>query len=115
MTHQISHLQVTENESAVIAAVVTRRVMGKETVKEFGQELLKLAKTPDRRPVIVDLQEVAFLSSAALQKFIILNDRLRIQKRQLSLRNLCPNVREVFDITGLDRIIAITDNVGTGE
>jgi anti-anti-sigma factor len=68
--------------------------------------LLELASTGNRC-LHVDLGNVRYVSSGGLGQFVGLHKRLRAQGAQLVLRNVPPEVYEVFEITRLHTIMDI--------
>lgn len=52
--------------------------------------------------LVFDFANVDYISSAGLR--VLLSARKRMADRPLTISNLCPAVREVFDITGFSDI-----------
>jgi len=68
-----------------------------------------LAATPQR--LVVDATEVSFIDSVALGVLVNALKRLRVAGGALGLVATNPNVVRVFEITGLDRMLAIGDSL----
>jgi anti-sigma B factor antagonist len=79
------------------------------TIQAWGEELTSIvANLPkDRDRVVVNFQNVKFMSSSALRVLITLNTKAKVQKAALFLCGICPNIMEVFKITKLDSIFKI--------
>ncbi|MCE9532645.1 MAG: STAS domain-containing protein [Planctomycetes bacterium] len=60
-----------------------------------------------RRKIILNFSNVDFLSSAALGKLITFNRKVQNVRGKLILCGISPDIREVFQITGLDKLITI--------
>ncbi len=73
---------------------------------ELAVELSKAEETHAGR-IIMDFSEVTMITSLGLGTIIITYKRLESLGRTLELRNLQPNVRKVFLMTGLDRILKV--------
>jgi anti-sigma B factor antagonist len=59
------------------------------------------------RGVIVDLTECEFIDSTALALLLKANKRLDAAEARLSIVTDDPNIRKIFEITGLDRVLTI--------
>lgn len=55
----------------------------------------------------VDLSNLEYISSAGLRVLLVVARKLQQAKGKVVLFGLVPNVREVFQISGFDRIFAI--------
>ncbi|MHC4990555.1 MAG: STAS domain-containing protein [Planctomycetota bacterium] len=79
-------------------------------IKELGDEIYEMVKTMDAPRIVVDLQNVHFLSSAALGMFLALNKVLRKQSGHLRLSNVDKSIYDVFRITKLNKVFHICDS-----
>ena len=55
----------------------------------------------------IDLSSLEYISSAGLRVLLVVARKLQQAKGKVVLFGLVPNVREVFQISGFDRIFAI--------
>jgi uncharacterized protein (TIGR02172 family) len=62
---------------------------------------------PTYESVLVDLQKVEYVSSAALRVFLGLNKRLVSEEKKLTLANASPALMEIFQMTGFSEILDI--------
>ena len=77
------------------------------SIEQWGDIIVVL--DADRRSrVVLDFAGVSYLSSAAVGKLINLHKRMAY-KRKLRVRNLHPDLRELFRICRLDGILEIED------
>jgi anti-anti-sigma factor len=70
-------------------------------------EWLDRAFAPVGERIVLDLSEVRSLSSAELGKLTKLRRRLEASRGKLRLRNVLPDLREVFRISRLDEVFEI--------
>ena len=63
--------------------------------------------------LIADLSDLAYVSSMGLRSFIAVNQTLREKGGELRICSLKGLVRQVFQITGIDRIFPLHDSVET--
>ncbi|MBI2996148.1 MAG: STAS domain-containing protein [Candidatus Melainabacteria bacterium] len=57
-----------------------------------------------KRTLVLNFQEVDYMSSAIFGKFITLNKKAKDGGHKLILCNIIPNIYEVFEITSLNRL-----------
>ena len=73
----------------------------------FQQQLPSLSAQTQERCVVIDLKHCLQISSRQLNSLIALNSQLRSESRELVLANLSEPIREVFELTRLDRLFHI--------
>ena len=79
-------------------------------VQELGEELFSLVEDEGRKQLLLNFSNVEFLSSAALNKLIILDKKVKSHGGKLKLSNLKPEIYEVFVITRLNQLFDIKDD-----
>ncbi len=77
--------------------------------RDFGPRLIELLEAERPGALLIDLRQVAQLSSESLNQLISVNCHARALGIQLVLANLCQPLREVFRITRLDRLFELAD------
>ncbi len=95
----------TEREGATLIAKTEGRVDG-ANAREF-QDALEEAIDPADRAVILDLENLSYISSAGLRVILLTAKTLRKQDASLSVCSLSEPIRQVFEISGFDKIIPI--------
>ena len=55
----------------------------------------------------VDLSRLEYISSAGLRVLLVVAKKVQLAKGKMVLFGLVPNVREVFSVSGFDKIFAI--------
>ena len=83
--------------------------MDPSRIEMMGRELLSLVKEDETENVLINFENVSFFSSAAINKLIVLEKRIRAQGGQIRLSNLRPEVRDLFSYTNLDSMFQIND------
>ncbi|MGD0093117.1 MAG: STAS domain-containing protein [Planctomycetota bacterium] len=94
-----------------VVTILAARILDETNIAALGQELTDLVKKQYMVKMVIDLGEVKYLSSAVLRQFIALYKLIKAEKGNLKLCRIDPNVREVFKITQLDKMIEIFDDV----
>lgn len=99
-------LQVRKDDRVTVVQLLDDKVQDAERIALMGEELMALSSEGSPR-MVVNLDNVRFLSSAAINKFVVLDRRLEASGGDLKLSNLSPEVEEVFNITRLNAVFDI--------
>lgn len=83
------------------------RIMDPIMIEEIGSELETLNDENRGGKFLLDLKNVEFLSSAVLNRLIVLDKHVKSGKGVLAFCGLSPAVNEVFSITKLDLLFKI--------
>ena len=94
-----------ERRDGTALARVEGRIDG-ANFSEF-QRVLEAGLEPDAESVVLDFEHVAFISSAGLRVVLMLGKQLRKRGAQLALFSLKHRIREIFAVSGFDRIVPI--------
>ena len=76
------------------------------TADKFMQDITPLMQG-DNPDIEMDCTGLEYTSSQGLRMFLVLQKSVTSRKGNLVLKNMKPNVKEVFDITGFSNIIKI--------
>ena len=68
-----------------------------------------MAALPTADTVVVDLGDLTFCDSTGISMFVAANEKAQAHGTVLKFRNLAPNVARVFEISGISRLLAITE------
>ena len=86
-----------------------QKLMDPNRIETLGKELLSLVDRDEFENVVINFENVSFFSSAAINKLILLEKRVKGQGGQIRLSNLRPEVRDLFSYTNLDSMFQIKD------
>ena len=95
----------TEEENGTLVVQVDGRVDG-ATAPDF-ENTIKSVISEDNRAVIVNFEGVSYISSAGLRAVLLVAKQLSQTNTKFALYSLGDLTREVFEISGFDRIIQI--------
>ncbi len=84
-----------------------KRILDEQTVHFIDQQLNNLVDKPGCKKMLLNFQDVEYLSSAALGTLINLQRKMMSLGGRLSLCNVIPQIFEVFVITKLDQAFRI--------
>ncbi len=79
------------------------------TAREF-HEKLDAAVTPEDDAVILDMERLSYISSAGLRVVLIIAKALQRQNSKFAICALSVAIREVFQMSGFDKIIPVHDS-----
>ena len=63
--------------------------------------------------LVIDLSNLEYISSAGLRVLLVVAKKVQQAQGKLVLFGLVPNVREVFSISGFDKIFSIRDDAAS--
>ena len=86
------------------------RELDETKLHRLTQELDTVAEEPQRDRFVIDLEEVAFLTSTGIGAIIAVQKKVRASGGTLKLCGLHPDIRSLFAITQVDRLFDIRTN-----
>ncbi len=87
-----------------------RKIIDAANIQELGDELFALVEKEEKKNLVLNFATVEFLSSAALNKLIILDKKVKTAGGKMRLCNLRKEIYEVFAITRLNQVFEIKAN-----
>jgi stage II sporulation protein AA (anti-sigma F factor antagonist) len=97
-----------ERSDGILIAMADGRVDG-ANAQEFQGDLTD-AIDPTDRGVVLDLGEITYISSAGLRVILLMARALKRQDAELAVCSLSAPIREVFEISGFDKIIPVCES-----
>ena len=98
----------TERTGGTLIAKAQGRIDG-VNARDF-EEAMKAAISSDDSAVVMDLEGLSYISSAGLRVILLIAKTLRKRDAELLLCSLSDPIREVFEISGFDKIIPVHDS-----
>ncbi len=95
----------TERHDDVLSADVGGRIDGSNVVQ--FEEAIRTAIEDSDRAVIMDFGKLVYISSAGLRAVLLTAKSLHSRDAKLLLCSLSGPIREVFEISGFDKILPI--------
>lgn len=84
-----------------------KKIVDSGNIEEMGEEMFSLVEKDHLKHVLLNFDGVEFLSSAALNKLILMDKKVKQVGGVLRLCNLRAEIMEVFTITRLNRVFDI--------
>ena len=100
-------INLTETGGITVVRFVDKKIVDSGSIEALGEELNALVTVEKRNMILLNFDGVDFMSSAALNKLISLNSKVKGAAGRLKLCCLKAEIKEVFTITKLDRIFDI--------
>ena len=94
-----------ERDGGALTANVAGRVDG-SNARDF-QDALESAIDESVEAFTLDLGQLSYISSAGLRVILLVAKTLQRQGGSFSVRSLQDSIREVFEISGFDKIITV--------
>jgi anti-anti-sigma factor len=107
---QYRRLSVSDVNDVAVVRFVDHKILDESVIQELGQELFQLVEADNRKRLLLNFQQVEFLSSAALGKLITLDKKVKAHGGKMKLTNIRPEIYEVFAITKLNKLFDIRDD-----
>ncbi|MEM7457733.1 MAG: STAS domain-containing protein [Planctomycetota bacterium] len=95
------------SEDILIAYFQDVRIIDETRIQALGQELSDLINNSDNRKIVLNFQNVSFMSSAMIGKLIQFGKKCEAAKVELRLCNINDNVEEVFKLMKLEKVFQI--------
>lgn len=103
-------LQFEKRGRVTIGTVVSTNMLDGANVTEFGNETLGYIKKHPGIHLLLNFRTVTYMSSAALTELLRINQALRDAGGSVRLCSLTPAIRNVFQITNLEKLFFIHDD-----
>lgn len=105
-----NHLEISTDGDITVVRFADGKILDASNIEELGAQLFNLVEKENRKKLLLNFQNVEFLSSAALNKLIILDKKTKGASGKLKLCSLRPEILEVFVITRLNQLFEITED-----
>jgi anti-sigma B factor antagonist len=103
---ELSTLQGATGEVTVVR-FVDRKILDATNIQELGDELFALVDKDKRKLIILNFVTVEFLSSAALNKLILLERAAKAAGGKIRVCGLRKEIAQIFTLTRLDKLFEI--------
>ncbi len=99
-------MKVTTEEAAGAMITKTEGRVDSSNARAFDDALRATFGEGDH-PVIVDCEELTYVSSAGLRVVLLAAKTLQQQNRKFKICSLTNSIRDLFEISGFDKIIDV--------
>jgi anti-anti-sigma factor len=102
-------LQFHRRDDVLVVRFQAQKILADTMIAQVGRELLELVDESDGK-LLLNFQGVTFMSSAMIGKIVLLSKKCGANKTAVKLCNIAANIREVFEITRLNKIFSIHES-----
>lgn len=103
-------LHVQEVGDVSVVNFTLSKILDEQVIQFMGDQLYQLVDDVGCRKIVLNFRNVAYLSGAALGKFITLRRKLEAVKGKLALCNLDERIQQLFRVTELQNVFNIYDD-----
>jgi anti-sigma B factor antagonist len=101
------HLRLEQKSSVTVVHFVDTKYIGDRDCREMGDQLDKLVDEAGHKRLLLDLDNVQYLSSPALTKLVLFRKKVEAAKGTIKLCGLSSDMQELFRLTRVDQIFKI--------
>lgn len=83
------------------------RIIDESRITALGKELSDLVNDSENKKIILNFQNVSFMSSAMIGKLVLFGKKCKTAEVDLRLCNINENVEEVFSLMKLGKVFKI--------
>jgi anti-sigma B factor antagonist len=111
---QYEHVVLRDRGDVLAVYFKQDTILDQQVIDEVGHEFNRVAlEAASCRKILLNFQNVKFMSSAMISKLLVLNKRCTADKIKLKVSNVTSNLMEVFKITRLNKIFDIQPDEAT--
>jgi anti-sigma B factor antagonist len=103
-------LEVEDIGDVTVVKFIDKKILDEQNIQIIGEQLFGLVEESGRRKILLNFDNVDYLSSAALGKLVTMHKKVMAVGGKLVLCSISPNIFEVFKITKLNQVFKIFPN-----
>ena len=104
-------ISVKYDDNATIVALTDEKILEENDVRALQESIMSVVEPAEQINLILDFQNVRFLSSAVLGLLIRVSKKVYEREGQLRLCNINPKIHEIFKITRLTKVFDIYPDI----
>jgi len=101
---------ITTEQDVTVATLRVGSILDGKIIEDIGKSLYELVDEKAVRKLVVDFRTVSFLSSSMIGVLVSLHKKAEEIDGEVILCGLKPNLKKVFEITGLHKLLHFADN-----
>ena len=98
-----SRLEIEDIGDVTVVKFLDKKILHEQNVQLIGEQLFRLVDKDGRRKVLLKLENVEFLSSAAVGKILTLHNKLRMAGGRMAMCDTDPQIMEVWEMTNMNK------------
>ncbi len=106
----MTNLLLTRTEDdALLAYFQDVRIVDESRIESLGHDLMNLISAATHDKLVLNFQNVAFMSSAMIGKLILFGKKCKTSGVTLRVCGINNNIKQVFDLMHLDKVFDIDE------
>ena len=93
-----------------VGTIHSTDILDGANVSQFGSEVIAYVETHAGIHLLLDFNEIKYMSSAGLTELLRINESLKKDEGSVRLCGLTKDIRKVFEITNLEQLFVIHDD-----
>ena len=107
---QYQRLTFEDHGDVTVVRCVDSRIQDQALIRQWTDELNDLVIQQEKHKLVMNLSNVQFLASAALNKLVVLNRQLRKLGGAFVLAEIQGPIRDMFSVTNLDKVLPLAES-----
>lgn len=103
----VTSLLTRQQDDILVAYFQDVRIIDEANITQLGQELTELVNDSDNRKIVLNFENVNFMSSAMIGKLVLFGNKCKSANVSLRLCNINENVGEVFQLMKLGKVFSL--------
>ena len=104
-------IEIRDKDDVVVVSFATVKILDQLAIDQIREEFKDLTlQAASGRKLLLDFSRVQFMSSSMIGQIVQLHKQCKKDKVKLKLCNISPDIKEVFKITGLTKLLDIYDD-----
>ena len=95
------------NGEVLVVYFADAKILDDARIQQIGKDLTEMVTKAEHQKMLLNFQNVGFMSSAMIGKLILLSKKCKADAVDLRLCNIMPNIMEVFKIMKLNKVFDI--------
>ncbi|MCH2598337.1 MAG: STAS domain-containing protein [Pirellulaceae bacterium] len=106
-------ISLSQNGDVTVVTFTQPKFLDDGDIQQMGDELFQVVDSNIEK-LVLDMSTVEFLSSAALNRFIMLHKKIKGAGGELRLVSVTSEIEKIFAITRLNTLFNIQPDLATG-
>ena len=103
-------LMIQQQGDVRIVWITVARILDETTIKALAAALFELADTSYKPKILLNFDQVDYLSSAVIGKLAQFHQKIAEAKGILRMTGIKPPIKQIFTITRLDKVFQLYDD-----
>ena len=98
------------NGDVLVVYFTDAKILDDVRIQQIGKDLTEMVSKAEHQKMLLNFQNVGFMSSAMIGKLILLSKKCKTDAVDLKVCNIVANIMEVFKIMKLNKVFDIQED-----